>query len=116
MSDKPALDRRLSLALSFMEERFSAEISVREIAEYAHLSEDYFRRLFTRRMTMSPVKYLALLRVKAARRLIAAEPGLTVSAVSRQVGFNDGRYFARIFRRHCGITPAAYRDSLGGPD
>jgi AraC-like DNA-binding protein len=116
MSDKPALDRRLSLAMSFMEQHLSDEISVREIAEFAHLSEDYFRRLFTRRMKVSPVKYLALLRIKAARRIIASEPNLTVSAVSRQVGFNDGRYFARIFRRHCGITPAAYRDSLGGPD
>lgn len=115
-SDEPAVDRRLALALSFMEKNLSDEINVRDIAEYAQLSEDYFRRLFTRRMAMSPVKYLTLLRVNAARRLIASEPRLTVCAISRQVGFNDGRYFGRIFRRHCGVSPGAYRDSLSRLD
>jgi AraC family transcriptional regulator, arabinose operon regulatory protein len=115
MSDKPALDRRLTLALSYMEEHLGDTLSVREIAEYASLSEDYFRRLFTRRMKMSPIKYLTLLRIREARRLMVIRPELTVFAAGRQVGFSDGRYFARIFRRHYGITPAAYRAGVSGP-
>lgn len=115
VSEKPALDRRLTLALSFMEEHLGETFSVREVAEYASLSEDYFRRLFTRRMKMSPVKYLTQLRIREARRLMVLRPELTVFAAGRQVGFSDGRYFARIFRRHYGITPAAYRAGVSGP-
>jgi len=108
----PALDRRLGLALAFMESHLEQHPSVAEIAEAAHLSEDYFRRLFRQRLGLPPIQYLNRLRVSAARRLIAREPGMTISEVGHEVGFDDVRYFARTFRQAYDITPNAYRRSL----
>jgi AraC-like DNA-binding protein len=108
----PALDRRLGLALAFMESHLEGHPSVAEIAKAAHLSEDYFRRLFRQRLGLPPIQYLNRLRVSAARRLIAREPGMTVSEVGHQVGFDDVRYFARTFRQVYNMTPNAYRRSL----
>lgn len=108
----PALDRRLGLALAFMESHLHERPSVAEIAEAAHLSEDYFRRLFRKRLDTSPLQYLNRLRVSAARRLIAREAGLTVTEVGRRVGFQDVRYFARTFRQTFHLTPDEYRRSL----
>jgi AraC-like DNA-binding protein len=108
----PALDRRLGLALAYMESHLEKRPSVAEIAEAARLSEDYFRRLFRKRLGASPVQYLNRLRVSAARRLIAREPELTVTEVGRRVGFQDVRYFARTFRQAYRLTPDEYRRSL----
>ena len=108
----PALDRRLGLALAFMESHLEQHPSVAEIAKAAHLSEDYFRRLFRQRLGLPPIQYLNRLRVSAARRLIAREPGMTIGEVGHTVGFDDARYFARIFRQAYDMTPNSYRRSL----
>jgi AraC-like DNA-binding protein len=110
----PAIDRRLRLAVEFMEQHLRKAISIGEIAEYASLSEDYFRRLFARQMGMKPVQFLEQLRVKEAKRLIAEDPGLAVGEAGRQAGFADQRYFCRVFKRHYGIPPGEYRKSLSG--
>ena len=110
----PAIDRRLRLAVEFMEQHLRKTISIGEVAEYASLSEDYFRRLFARQMGMKPVQFLEQLRVKEAKRLIAENPGLPVGEAGRQAGFNDQRYFCRVFKRHYGIPPGQYRKGLSG--
>jgi AraC-like DNA-binding protein len=107
-----ALDRRLGLALAYMESHLHERPGVAQLAEAARLSEDYFRRLFRKRLGVSPVQYLNRLRVSAARRLIAREPGLTVTEVGHRVGFQDVRYFARTFRQAYRLTPDEYRRSL----
>lgn len=113
---QPAHDRRLTLALNYMEGHLQESLSVAQIAEQASLSEDYFRRLFRERMKTSPIKFLTMLRVKAAGRLLAEQPGLTARAAARQVGLADERYFAKVFRRHFGVTPGRYRRHPTGPE
>ena len=41
--------------------------------------------------------------------LLLADRALTVDAVAERVGFDDPKYFARVFKDLAGMSPSAYR-------
>ncbi len=64
-------------------------------------------RAFRARYRMAPSEYQRLLRVRAARRLLAA--GHTPAEAAAAAGFADQAHLTRWFARCLGITPGAYR-------
>ena len=58
---------------------------------------------------VSPSEYQRQLRVREARRLLAA--GVAPATAAAEAGFADQPHLTRWFRRYYGITPAAYRAS-----
>jgi AraC family transcriptional regulator len=85
---------------------------MREVAAAAGLTEDYFTRLFRRELGMPPMQHLIRRRLTEARRLIAQDPGLSVSEAAKRSGFEDPGHFARLFRRHFGVAPREFRSRL----
>jgi AraC-like DNA-binding protein len=66
-------------------------------------------RAHVRAATGRSVKgFLVASRLNLAQRLLA-ESDLTVAAIGRRVGYDDPAYFTRIFGRHIGMSPAAFR-------
>ena len=51
------------------------------------------------------------LRVQKAMKLLG-DTSLSNAQVGQQVGFPDGNYFYRVFRKQTGLTPRQYRDSI----
>ncbi|EPX78063.1 hypothetical protein Salmuc_03385 [Salipiger mucosus DSM 16094] len=50
-----------------------------------------------------------MIRVSAARKLL--EDGApSIEQVALSVGYEDVAFFRRVFKRHSGVTPSAYRD------
>jgi transcriptional regulator GlxA family with amidase domain len=71
------------------------------------------RRNFVRRFKQAtghmPGVYLQMVRVAAARKML--EDGApSIERVGLSVGYTDAAFFRRIFKRHSGLTPSAYRD------
>lgn len=63
---------------------------------------------FRARLHESPGEYLRRLRVEwAAERLLDAEA--SVADVAASAGFFDQSHFARVFRRHYGVSPSVWR-------
>jgi AraC-like DNA-binding protein len=54
-------------------------------------------------------------RIDGARRLLKLEPHKTVLDIALEVGFNSKSTFNAAFRRHAGMTPTEYRQSLQTP-
>lgn len=61
----------------------------------------------------SPLAFLQRSRIEAAKRLLEV-PGARVSEVTAQVGYLDAGAFRKLFARHTGLTPAAYRRQFAG--
>lgn len=53
--------------------------------------------------------YMMRLRLARAKRLLKAEPGLSIGDVATKCGFDDLGYFSRIFRQNFNMTPSQYR-------
>ncbi|AJY09669.1 AraC family transcriptional regulator [Burkholderia dolosa] len=84
-----------------------ANLGLDELAELAGIDRFRLTRLFQRAFGTSPHAYLVRLRLRAARRLLAA--GRTPAQAAADVGFADQSHLGRWFRRAYRITPAAYR-------
>lgn len=83
--------------------------SVEAMADACGLGVTRFGALFKEATGDTPGDYLLRRRLDEACRLLAEAPALSVEAVARRVGFSHGNYFARVFRRAQGVSPAAWR-------
>lgn len=96
--------------VSHIEHHYAATVSLRELAQMAHMGERSLQRYFQQAFGVSPVNYVNRLRVNKACQLLT-EPHLNITQVADAVGITDSNYFARIFRRLTGTSPSAYRKS-----
>ncbi len=72
------------------------------------LSERAFKRRFVRATGLSPIAYVQTLRLEEAKQVLETT-NMPVEAVAQEVGYEDGSFFRRLFRRKVGLTPGAYR-------
>jgi AraC family transcriptional regulator len=104
------VDRRLRRAIEFMHDHCGRELSLREIAEAAYVSEFHFARLFKKITGQTPHVYLASIRIEKARRLLA-ETDLPINEIGARVGYTSQSHFTKVFRAATGATPKAFRDA-----
>lgn len=104
---------RVQKMLRYIQEHFSENISLGQIAASAGISRSEAGRCFKKYYAQPPMSYVTLYRLKYAQELLA-KSSLTVNEVAYQCGFRDSSYFVKVFRRHLGKTPLEYRRSLTG--
>ena len=95
-------------ALEYIEEHYTEDLRVGDLAAQVHLSPDHLRRVFRRLTGLSPLEYINQLRIRRATELLATTV-LSVTEVGMEVGIADPSYFTRLFRQHVGQSPSAYR-------
>ncbi|POM23354.1 HTH-type transcriptional repressor of iron proteins A [Actinomadura rubteroloni] len=89
-----------------------ADVPADELAAAAGVSRFALYRAFRTAYGMAPSEYQRLLRLRAARRLIAAGRPLADAAAAS--GFADQSHLTRWFVRCYGVTPGAFRDGNRG--
>lgn len=97
-------------SLIFLENHYSAPLTVKEIADASSLSESYFRNVFKEAVGLSPLDYLNWLRVVKALEYLQSE-GLSVSDAAARVGILDANYFSRLFKKLIGQPPNYFKKS-----
>ena len=83
-----------------------------ELSTVGHMSAFHFARLFKLSTGLSPHRFVVGRRIEYAKRLLAKDD-LSITAISRVVGFRTPSHFATVFRRTTGATPSAYRSRAG---
>jgi AraC-like DNA-binding protein len=104
-------DERLLIddALAFLGSHYAEDISVQRLAALYGTSARHFGYLFSKHVGVSPLRYLTDLRIRQAKELLAT--GLyTVGQVAQSVGINDSYYFSRLFKKHTGERPKAFKE------
>jgi transcriptional regulator GlxA family with amidase domain len=96
----------LERAVAFIETSFAQPVSLTMLATLAGLSVSRFATLFRQEVGISPHRYLCLVRVRHAQRLL--RHGTPPSVVATEVGFFDQSHLGRHFRRTVGVTPGDY--------
>lgn len=96
--------------LDYLKHHWDENTPVSELAAMCGMSECYFRRLFGRFAGMNPVRYRLLIRISAAKSMLAAGD-MNVGEVAEAVGFKDCFYFSRVFKSIVGVSPSAYARS-----
>ena len=76
--------------------------------------QDKYRalRTFTAAFGLTPMRYLASLRVERARELLAR--GASCADAAFQAGFSDQAHLTRAFKERLGVTPGFYQRAVTG--
>jgi len=98
----------VGLALSYLADHYADNPGLEEVARHVALNPNYFSSLFRRRAGVRFSRYLQELKVDKAKELLL-DPRNKIYRISASVGFNDEKYFCRVFKKLTGQTPKEYR-------
>lgn len=98
----------------FVQDNLSSKIMLRDLAGIAGMSPNYFHRVYTKTMGMTPNEFILSLRMNKARELLATTSE-TISNISFDCGFENIAYFSYVFKRYSGITPSSFRAAYAYP-
>lgn len=99
---------RLEPAIRHIERHSSERISVPSLARLVGMSETHFRRCFNDAVGCTPLKYLTIMRINAARELLE-KTNRTIADIAQETGFSDHAHFIRTFRALRNMSPSEYR-------
>jgi AraC-like DNA-binding protein len=99
-------------ALGLMQGDPGAPWTVATLAARTGLSRAAFARRFTELVGEPPMTFLTTWRLTLAADMLT-EPGMTVSAVARRVGYSTPFAFSTAFKRLHEVSPQHYRDRQG---
>ncbi|WP_276353255.1 response regulator transcription factor [Cohnella caldifontis] len=93
----------------FLKDNFAKELNLEDISRQFNFNPSYLTKIFIKHTGEPPSKHLITLRIREAKRLLAAERDWSVKEVGERVGYPDPYYFSRIFKQVTGCTPSEYR-------
>lgn len=86
-------------AVSYIHSHYRNEqMNVSELASMCAVSDTYFRKLFKEIHGVSPAQYIINLRLEYASQLLMSRL-YTILEVSEKSGFNDVKYFSKLFKK-----------------
>lgn len=101
-------DYRVRRGLRLMQEHFSEEIQMEDLARRVGLSRPHFFKLFKKQMGITPNLYLNTLRAEhAISELMTTDKSVT--DIGHDLGFSSQASFTRFFAANVGIPPSEYR-------
>ena len=98
-------------ATEYMEMNYSRKIKITDIAAYIGLDRSYLGAIFKEYTDKSLQQFLLEQRVDKACRLMK-NGELTISDISRSVGYDDPLHFSKMFKRIKRLSPKKFRSTL----
>jgi AraC-like DNA-binding protein len=95
-------------AMNHMDRCYGEPLGVESLAAQFGLSASHLHAQFREHVGMTPHQHLILQRMRSARhRLVTTSD--PIKSIARDVGYANTENFCRAFKKHCGLTAAAYR-------
>lgn len=97
-------------SILYMERHLGEPISLQEVADTIPIHPNYLSEVIRKKTGKSYVELLTDLRIKKAADYLMYT-SVSVKEIAQLVGYNDSKYFTKIFKRHCDMTPTQYRET-----
>ena len=112
MQKADAMPPLVEAALGEIHAHFAELYGVEELAASLAVSKGHLSRSFTQALGVSPGRYLILVRLSHAKRLLLY-PEYPLEIVAGLCGFSGANYFCKVFKKETGETPDAWRKRAG---
>jgi two-component system response regulator YesN len=96
--------------VAYIHQHFDERIDLSVLSEKFFKCKEYISRLFKKELDLNFKELLTNVRLEKAKTLLLNSSD-TVQNIAQRVGFKDEFYFSRVFKKHFGLSPRAYRSS-----
>lgn len=97
---------------AYIEQNYNSPLSLQILSETFFVNSSYLSRTFKENMGTPISGYITATRMRQAKMLLK-NTNYPVHIVALNAGFTDANYFVKLFRKHTGMTPSAYREGQG---
>ncbi|HHW10144.1 MAG TPA: helix-turn-helix domain-containing protein [Firmicutes bacterium] len=97
-----------STAMKYIEKHYHEAIGVHDVARHVHLHPAYLTRLFKKETGHGVMHHITRIRMLKARDFLV-NTTIPIQSLATNLGYTHCNYFARLFRRHYGMSPSEYR-------
>ncbi len=117
---KPIRPDPVTQAIMYIHENYADPITTESLAELLDCTPRHLSRLFRKsEIGLSPLDYVIQYRMNKAKELLI-HTAASVQEIADNVGYQDGFYFGRMFKKYMGLSPIRYREKermkLEGPN
>ncbi|MBP1993448.1 response regulator [Paenibacillus eucommiae] len=95
----------------YIENNYSQDITLQDMGHRFYLSREYISRKFKQQFHVNLSDYLGKIRIDKAK-LLLLNPHLRISQIAEMVGYQDEKYFSKVFKKTEGVSPNEYRKLL----
>jgi len=81
---------------------------VSDVADNLEITPEYLSTLFNKEVGLNFTTFVKRFRISHAKRLLKGSE-LKIYQIASEVGYNDPKYFNRVFKEEVGISPGDYR-------
>lgn len=86
-------------------------LSVKDISSHVFLSTSYVCTFFKNETGQTLNQYLTEYRMERAKQLLG-DSRYKIADISSKVGYSDGNYFGKSFKKYSGLSPSEYREKI----
>ncbi|WP_088103259.1 response regulator transcription factor [Halalkalibacter urbisdiaboli] len=95
----------------YIRHNYQKDIKLSEIADRFFLSREYISRKFKQEYDATITDYLTKIRIEKAKELLE-NPFLKIYEVADSVGYQNDKYFIKVFKKFAGMTPKEYQAKI----
>ncbi|WP_239617239.1 response regulator [Cohnella mopanensis] len=97
----------------YIDQFLHEELSLQDISNRFFLSREYISRKFKQEMNENLTDYITRIRIERAKGLLTETP-LKIAQISEMVGFQDEKYFSKVFKKGTDCSPNEFRKQHHG--
>lgn len=101
----------MTIAKKYIEEHFSKNITLEDVAILVQLSPNYFSNLFKEEFGETFIEFLTRTRMLQAKLLIEKN-AYSLKEICFKVGYKDPNYFSRVFKKYYHTSPKHFQNSI----
>lgn len=109
--DADVIEQRIIAVKDYIEEHLHEKITVTELAGLVTVNEQYFMRMFKRKVGQSAIEYITERRILRAGKLLTSTD-YSINFIADCVGCESMSYFSKIFKKYTGFSPREYRENF----
>ena len=97
-------------AIAYMRENYREKLQLTDVADHVYVSVWHLSKLLNSTTGKNFSELLNGIRIDRAKELLS-DPSLHIADIAEQVGFLDMAHFARVFKKHTGMSANEYRNT-----
>jgi two-component system, response regulator YesN len=92
----------------YLQANFDREVKLQEISDHFYISREYISRKFKQEFNVNISDYIVKIRMDKAKSLLKNSQ-LKIYEIANMIGYQDDKYFRKVFKKVVGVTPNEYR-------